>query len=285
MRPHPDIDLLALHALGESVLGDQDTAHVGGCVRCSSTVEDLMRTVAAARVAATDLAPDPATSSDPVPAHVWQGIAGELGIDPAIRPASVGPSPVRPVPAPGAVPSQGAVPTPSESDAAARPSPRRRRTGARLLGVAAAGLVVGVGGTALVSALSGNDDPRPEPQLLAAADLQAYGAGEGTAVTGSARLAGLPSAPDSERVLQVWLDGVPDTGEDFLEAWLIDPASGAMVSLGPVSTEDGGAVTVELSVPRGLDVADYAVVDVSAEPLDGDPTHSGTSLVRGTLAG
>ncbi len=81
----------------------------------------------------------------------------------------------------------------------------------------------------------------------------------------------------------MWLDELPDTGEGFFEAWLIDPATGAMVSLGPVPTAAPGQVTAELPVPRGLDVSAYDLVDVSAEPLDGDPTHSGVSLVRGTL--
>jgi len=84
-------------------------------------------------------------------------------------------------------------------------------------------------------------------------------------------------------VLQVWLDELPDTGEGFFEAWLIDADTGAMVSLGPVRTLGQGEVTAELAVPRGLDVDVYDVVDVSAEPLDGDPTHSGVSLARGTL--
>ena len=32
-----------------------------------------------------------------------------------------------------------------------------------------------------------------------------------------------------------------------------------------------------------VDLARFSVVDVSAEPLDGDPTHSGDSIVRGAL--
>lgn len=300
MRPHPDLDLLALRALGEPVLGEEGETHLAGCGRCRSTVTELAATVAAARVVAVDEAVDPAGAADAVPAHVWQGIAGELGLDPAIRPASVGPTSIRAVPPqplrlpalvdpPAALPAAAvpaaAVAAPLPVDVAAVTSRRGRRVGPRLLGVAAAGLVVGVAGTALVTALSGGDDSRLEPQQIAAADLEAYGAGAGTAVTGSARLAGPAGQADDDRVLQVWLDGVPDTGEAFLEAWLIDPDSGAMVSLGPLASQDRGAVTVELSVPPGLDVADYAVVDVSAEPLDGDPTHSGTSLARGTLAG
>jgi hypothetical protein len=329
VRPHPDVDLLALHALGEPVLGEDGTAHVAGCVECARTVADLTSTVTTIRGTApgTTEPVDPALVAAPVPAHVWQGIADELGLDPATRPASVGPSSLRratqppaplvPTPAVAAAsattattpttahlsgaahravePQQGAATThgarpphddrrPSGADelSAARDA-RRRPSAGRLLAVAAAGVAVGVAGAAVVASLVDDGGSPAEPELLAAADLEAFGAGEGTSVAGSARLAALPAEDGGEdRVLQVWLDGLPDTGDDFLEAWLIDPDTGAMVSLGVVAAEPGAA-TVELAVPRGLDVGAYALVDVSAEPLDGDPTHSGVSLVRGTL--
>lgn len=51
-----------------------------------------------------------------------------------------------------------------------------------------------------------------------------------------------------------------------------------MVSLGP-SRPDG-----RYAVPSGVDAGRFPVVDVSLEPPDGDPTHSGTSVLRGTLA-
>ena len=35
--------------------------------------------------------------------------------------------------------------------------------------------------------------------------------------------------------------------------------------------------------PPGLSLADCPVVDVSTEPFDGNPTHSGDSLLRGVL--
>jgi hypothetical protein len=36
-------------------------------------------------------------------------------------------------------------------------------------------------------------------------------------------------------------------------------------------------------LPENLDVGEFPVVDVSNEPIDGDPTHSGDSIVRGVL--
>jgi hypothetical protein len=37
------------------------------------------------------------------------------------------------------------------------------------------------------------------------------------------------------------------------------------------------------TIPVGLDPDDFALVDVSAEPFDGDPAHSGDSILRGEL--
>ena len=36
-------------------------------------------------------------------------------------------------------------------------------------------------------------------------------------------------------------------------------------------------------VPDGIDLDEFTLVDVSAEPVDGDPAHSGDSIVRGEL--
>ncbi len=295
MRQHLDPDVLALHSLGEPVLDDAARRHVDVCAQCATTTRELVATVRTVRGPAhetTDVAPAA------VPAHVWQNISAELGLDPSVRPASVGPSSVRPagrggagsspeVPvaqpaAPAAPPDAGPVRGTGATDLDSR---RRRRPALHLLaGAAAAGLVVGAAGTALVVARPGDGPAVAGPAVLAAADLEAFGAGEGTAVQGSARLAAPEGAGSGDRVLQVRLDELPDTGDGFFEAWLIDPDTGALVSLGPVSTDDPGQVTAELVVPRGLDVAAYDVVDVSAEPLDGDPTHSGVSLARGTLS-
>ena len=50
-----------------------------------------------------------------------------------------------------------------------------------------------------------------------------------------------------------------------------------MVSLGSVRADGIDAI------PAGLRIAAYPVVDVSAEPFDGDPGDSGASLLRGVL--
>ena len=65
--------------------------------------------------------------------------------------------------------------------------------------------------------------------------------------------------------------------DGYLELWLIDPTVTRMVSLGPLRA-DG-----LYDLPPGVDPAEFPVVDVSAEPVDGNPAHSGQSLLRGTL--
>ena len=68
-----------------------------------------------------------------------------------------------------------------------------------------------------------------------------------------------------------------DAGEGFFEVWMIDTAVQRLVSLGPLR-DDG-----TYALPSGLDPREFPVVDVSAEPLDGDPGHSGDSVLRGEL--
>ena len=41
--------------------------------------------------------------------------------------------------------------------------------------------------------------------------------------------------------------------------------------------------TTVLDLPEGIDLAEHPIVDVSVEPLDGDPTNSGVSVARGVL--
>lgn len=37
------------------------------------------------------------------------------------------------------------------------------------------------------------------------------------------------------------------------------------------------------TIPDGINIARYDLVDISAEPFDGNPAHSGDSIVRGQL--
>ena len=64
----------------------------------------------------------------------------------------------------------------------------------------------------------------------------------------------------------------------YYEVWLLEPDVSGLVPLG--TTQAG---TTVFEIPAGLDLDQFPVVDVSVEPLDGDPAHSGDSVVRGVL--
>ena len=53
-----------------------------------------------------------------------------------------------------------------------------------------------------------------------------------------------------------------------------------MYSLGALDSDMSGS----FRVPEDVDLAEFPVVDVSAEPYDGNPGHSAVSISRGTLA-
>ena len=62
-----------------------------------------------------------------------------------------------------------------------------------------------------------------------------------------------------------------DADDGFLEVWLIDPTVTRLVSLGPLRP-DG-----VYDLPSGVDPAAFPIVDISIEPVDGDPTHRATA--------
>ncbi len=61
--------------------------------------------------------------------------------------------------------------------------------------------------------------------------------------------------------------------------WLSDRNVERLVSLGTMTGD-----RASFPIPEGLDLDEYVIVDVSREHFDGDPTHSGDSIVRGTLS-
>ena len=82
---------------------------------------------------------------------------------------------------------------------------------------------------------------------------------------------------DGERSIVVNLDAQVPSSE-VREVWLIRSDASGLVSLGLLDGSSGRFV-----VPDGIDVDEFTLVDVSAEPIDGDPAHSGDSIVRGEL--
>jgi hypothetical protein len=60
----------------------------------------------------------------------------------------------------------------------------------------------------------------------------------------------------------------------------MDPKNG-FISLGTFRVSEDGSTTLDLPVPVKTDR--FPVVDISLQPTNGKPTHSGVSVLRGTL--
>jgi hypothetical protein len=142
---------------------------------------------------------------------------------------------------------------------------RRRR--APLLAAALVSVLLAVAGVAGWQLL------RPvSPVVVARATLDAFPAWQGSSGNADVEL-----RPDGSRVVLLTLSA-PEIAGAYREAWLITQDGTALVSLGVVDS-----ATSVLEVPDGIDLGRYALVDVSAESDDGDPAHSGDSIVRGRL--
>jgi hypothetical protein len=63
----------------------------------------------------------------------------------------------------------------------------------------------------------------------------------------------------------------------------MDAAGARLYPLGALAPEPDGSRRFRgmFALPAELTLDQFGVVDVSAESLDGDPSHSGTSLPRG----
>ena len=249
---HCTPETLALAALREP-LPDDEAAHLDECPACRTEVTTLQRSVDALAV------PEFAASVAPVapPPAVWGAIAAATGVTAAPRPERVAASasPVAAVPdAPAEVPPEGGV--------VRELRPRRSRLLLAVAASLAAGIAIGAGTVALVT--------RDESDAVVAADLEPLDERD---ASGNAEVL---ATGDGER-LRVELDA-PDTDDGYYEVWLLEPAVERMVQVGVVRNG-----TTTLALPEGIDLAEYPIVDVSLEPLDGDPTHSGDSVARGAL--
>jgi hypothetical protein len=250
---HIDPDAVALAALGEPLDAD-DRAHLASCADCAREVASLAATVAVGRAAADE-------HPVPPPDAVWERVRGELGLSPGLLPG-VAPEPGASQPV--AV-GESAVATPVPAAGPVRPARGRTRW---VLAAAAAGLVIGgVGGGLVVAGLQRSDSE----QVLAEAQLDAL---PGWTATGDAVV---EEDAAGRRTLVVRLTGAE--GDGFREVWLLDRDATRLVGLGVLDGDEG-----RFTIPVGLDLDDFAVVDVSAEPFDGDPAHSGDSILRGELS-
>lgn len=111
------------------------------------------------------------------------------------------------------------------------------------------------------------------PTSIATASLDAFP--DHPAAVGSAEV---DEARDGTRTLTVSLEGAGES-DQYREVWLIRADGSALISLGVLEGETGS-----FPIPPGVKLEEYDLVDISFEPLDGDPNHSGNSIVRGELS-
>jgi hypothetical protein len=253
---HCTPETLALAALREPLPTD-DAAHLDECAACRAEVTSLQRSVDALAV------PEFAASVAPVapPPAVWAGIAAATGVGTAPRNellADAAP------PAVAAVPDVPVPPAEPERTPGVVRELRPRRS--RILLAMAASLLVGTGIGAGAVALANRD----AAEEIAAADLSPL---DDRDASGNAEVVATGDGEQLRVVLQA-----PELDDGFYEVWLLEPAVERMVQVGVVRS---GTTTLDL--PEGIDLAEYPIVDVSVEPLDGDPTHSGVSVARGVL--
>ncbi|MBG6058608.1 hypothetical protein RCH16_002257 [Cryobacterium sp. MP_M5] len=286
---HIDRDDLALIAMAELDLTELEHLHLAECPECSLELISLQHTIAVGRAARDVELIEPGDA-------VWGRIHSALGLSDAVAgtprrsdfpasagPASTGPASTAPV-TDAAVLAPGGAAGPAPVEPAppvglapvARIDGRGRSRRARFwlpLTVAAGivGLVGGLGGGIWWESLRRDTAPPVVEAKIAEAKLDPF---PGWKAGGTAYV---EKAADGHREVVVDLTGA--TGSAPLrEVWLIKADASGLVSIGLL---DGA--TGRFSIPDGLDLAQYPLVDVSAEPDNGDPAHSGDSIVRGEL--
>lgn len=134
------------------------------------------------------------------------------------------------------------------------------------------------GGLGVGVLLDGDSGPGSEPgpvtseQAVTLKPVGTLDAGAG----GDARLEG------DGRKIRIRVNGLsPNNPGDFYEAWLMDAKNG-LVSIGSFKVGANGSAEIDVPVP--VDPKAFPVVDISLEPADGAPAHSGKSVLRAELS-
>ncbi|MGB0101110.1 MAG: anti-sigma factor [Nocardioides sp.] len=157
--------------------------------------------------------------------------------------------------------------------------PPLRRRGVvrpRLLLVAAAVMVVGLGAAGVaMSLLDGSTDASSPPASYASADLAPVDEAAAGAAIGRVQMA---ARGDHLTELTIQAPDLPVAGDGrYYYAWLLDPETDKMLPLGQIGPGGTGAFELDDAL-----IAEYSAVDVSLEDDDGDPGHSVTSVLRGS---
>lgn len=145
--------------------------------------------------------------------------------------------------------------------------PRRRWLG--IAAAAVAGVVLGAG--VMVVA-----DRPEEGRIVASAALSPMPDGPDRGATAKAQVHRMSEG----YTVTVDVQDLPGA-QGFYEVWLLDPQDSGLIALGTLAP---GQASATFPVPAGVDLRTFTAVDISDEPLDGDPGHSTVTILRGTLA-
>ncbi|MBE7325841.1 anti-sigma factor [Nocardioides sp. Y6] len=266
LAAHVDPELIAAMAMGEPVDAEVSD-HVGACAVCGDELVALSETLALVGGAEQAfVAPPPS---------VWEGIAAQIAADEQAHAAGA-PARTATTPPPSATPGAATLPV-GEDGPTATVTPLRRfaKVPAWAAAVAASvTLVAGVGVGAMIASPDDEETPAPQAQVLGSAALTTLD--DAAEDRGAAQV----RRHDDRVVLHVEASdlGGPDGTR---EVWLINVDGSRMVSLGLLPPGEAG----DFDFPERLLEQGYRIVDISYEPDDGDPTHSGDSLARGTIDG
>ncbi len=250
---------IALLAFGEPI-EDSLAEHVATCPQCQVDLRSYRRIVSVARDSQRDL--EPAESdSDASLAAVWERIAAATSaVDDQAGGYMANAKP-------------GVAGTPGRADRDTPPEPtsmpsRTRRWTRPLL---AAATVVAIAGAGITGWSLGHHN-------------------SGTATTaGRAALAAQPGTPSQAHgtaTMHSSSDGYRMTvattalpaWDGYYEVWMYNPSANRMVAIGTLGTVGQGTFTL----PAGIDVSAYHVIDVSAQKFDGNPAHE-RSVLRGPI--
>ncbi|MDC5699386.1 anti-sigma factor [Intrasporangium calvum] len=146
------------------------------------------------------------------------------------------------------------------------PRARRPRVWPWAAGMAAAGLALGL----LTGRALWSESP-PPATTVAQAELD-------TLDTQQRMGEALVVRTDSGVDLRVATATTLDAADGYLEVWLINSDGKRMVSVGVLDAASGTFPISQTLLDQG-----YVVVDISREPFDDRPEHSGDSLARGAL--
>ncbi|MEU9731758.1 anti-sigma factor [Streptomyces sp. NPDC048002] len=274
---HTDDGTLTLMALGEDP-SPSVSRHLRECARCRRELDALRRVATTMKV--------PSAEDEDLlepPADLWESIAQELSLSapedeangtPGARPAAAGTPGPLPTAAgtPDAATDQAEVPRDGELRNGDRAPGKRRRAARFSVALAACAALLGAAAGSSITWWITQNNSATAPAAEDGNRLDSLQAN-------SAGYASL-SDDDGQRTLDITVKGLPQTA-GYFEVWLMDSSHTKLISMG-VLGPDGHAT---LPVPDNVDLDEYSEVDVSVQPYNGKPDHSGDSVVRGPYAG